>query len=194
VSVRRLIFCAFAALGCFIVVCAYSFTQQSIRGSADFAPAQIGATLVAQLAGGADESIFKSYGLSQQTSALSPEQVLSVIALEVSPSQRTPLASSVVWPASLPLPPADVYRHVPSNGKDTFTWQPRDDLRFATTVLPINSNSGATKYLVVFQSLTPYESQISRLTWLSALAIIAWLVLVGLAYALFAWRERRRTG
>ncbi len=90
------------------------------------------------------------------------------------------LANSASLDGGTSLPPAGTFAYTKAHGSDHFTWQPKNNVRLATYLLPYGSspNDG---FIIAGQSLKQAEDKISTYGWLALagwLAVVAWVSLL----------------
>lgn len=148
---------------------AYTMVQQSIRLSADDAPLAVVRAAKEKLEDGKPP---KEVIPTEETDL----RVGGGIFLIITDGSEKILASSAVLDDEAALPTPGVFDQTKQQGSDSFTWEPKKGVRYATQVLKYDSGNGGG-YVLAGQSLAQIEERtgtynlIAVLTWL---AVVVW--------------------
>ncbi len=163
------IWLAIVGSGTLILGGAYTMTQQATRQTANDWPNMTAQLVKKQLeAGSAPAEVVAS--ATEAPADLRQDLQGFVI---VTDSSRAVLASSAQLDGQTPLPPEGVFKYTAAHGRDKISWQPKDDVRLATIVVPYKGG-----FVMAGQSLKPYED---RVVIYSVLALAAWAAMFGWA-------------
>jgi len=150
----------FAVLATIICGLVYATVQQNYRQSANDPQIQMAEDTVNALNGGqpADSVIPKNQ--VDISKSLAPFVIIYKENVQVSTS------SAIL--DGLPNPPSGIFDFVKIQGFEWFTWQPRQDLRFATVVQKYNGG-----YVLAARSIREVEKREIRMSFV---VLAAWLV------------------
>lgn len=150
-----------------VIGAAYTMTQQSTRLTTDDLPLQTAQTMKRQLANGATAqdvmpNIKTNFRDDSTVFAIVTDRSLNI------------QSSSASLDGKTPLPPNGVFDFTKEHGTDHFTWEPANNVRLATRILPYDSSGGG--YIITGQSLKQAED---RIDIYGALALAAWAAVIG---------------
>lgn len=146
--------------------------QQSARLSADDEP--LAAAKIAK------QQIFSGQSIED----IIPQQETDLrdnagVFLIITDNNQKVLGSSAVLDDEAPLPPRGVFVHTRENGRDSFTWEPKTGVRYATQMLKFDQNGGG--YIIAGKSLKSVEDRVSKynlIAFLAWLAVILWTTIL----------------
>lgn len=156
-----------------LILTAYTFVQQSTRLTANDLPVATAQTIRHELEHGASPADVVP---AVKTDLRSD----STVFVTVTDGAEHILANSANLDGGSSLPPAGTFAYTKDHGSDHFTWQPKDNVRLATYLLPYGSspNDG---FIITGQSLKQAEDRTSTYGWLALagwLAVVAWVSLI----------------
>ncbi len=156
-----------------LLIAAYTLVQQSTRLAANDLPISTAQTAKHEL----DSGTQPSDAVPTLKTDLKSDSTVFII---ITDNSEHILASSATLDGQPSLPPAGTFVTAKKNGSDKFTWQPKDDTRLATYILPYG-NAPNDGFIITGQSLKLVEERIGTYGLLALaawLAIIAWTTLV----------------
>ena len=138
----------------------YGVTQQAYRQSANDPQVQLAEDMKIQLESGRTATSLVSGTKIDATKSLSPFTI-------VYSKDKTVIASSATFGGKDLLPPAGTFDSASDNGRNTFTWEPKDGVRLATVMVPYKDG-----YALSARSLSEVEARIERL---GLMVFVAWI-------------------
>lgn len=122
------------------------------------------------------------------SSGILPKEKLSNNVVDIEKSSSTfvvaydsnlePVAGSGYIDLKLPTPPLGVFDSALATGENRITWEPRDNLRIAIVVRPIEGKFNG--FVLVGRSLTETET---RITDLNRQLVVGWFGVIGIILA-----------
>ncbi|MEP6758697.1 MAG: hypothetical protein ABJB55_05840 [Actinomycetota bacterium] len=158
---------------------AYGAVQQVQRTDADDPQVQLARDAAAAIGAGADPSSVATGPTVDVETSLAPW-------IAVYGADGTPIASTGAFQGKAPEVPTTVLSDA-RDGERSFSWEPRDGLRFATVAVPVGDGS----VVVAARSLAEVERRESRTLQIAAVGLLAALAAAAIGAVLGVWLRDR---
>ena len=163
-----------------LAIALYGGVQQAQRADANDPQLQMARDAAAAIGAGADPSSMTEGPTVDIERSLSPW-------LAVYGPDGAPIAASGSFQGKPPEVPSTVLADA-AGGERTFSWEPRDGLRFATVAVP----AGNGTVIVAARSLAEVEQRESATMQIAALGWLAALIAAAIGALLGVWLRDRR--